>query len=134
MRRLIVAAVLIVAGAAGAMSVTAWVVLLSAQVPQAGPSSALLWTQPAPSLAAVQAYTFRYYADGATTGAVLAGVTCTAVAAVVTCEAPMPSTFTQGTHSIQITAGSVAGESGKSVPFTFDYVNAPGTPANVHLK
>lgn len=108
-----------------------------APAPPAASSSRLTWDQAAPDLATAQGYTYRQYADGATTGAALAGVTCVAYAGtqpglVATCAAPFPA-FTPGPHTVTITAGNLAGESAPSSPFAFVFVVVPATPVNVRL-
>lgn len=87
-------------------------------------------------VATVQAYTYKYYADGATTGTTLTPVTCTAdatPATTITCQAPFPA-FTPGTHTLQITASDAAGEGTKSAVFTFTFVVVPGAPTNIRIQ
>lgn len=98
------------------------------------PTSTFIFDQPAPDAGTAQGYTFKIYIDGNISGQVLAGVTCVAspTAAVQTCTAPFPA-FTPGTHTIQLTASNVAGESAKSAVFTFTLVAVPGAPGNIRI-
>lgn len=91
------------------------------------------WDQAAPDLATAQAYTYKHYDDGATTGVAFASVVCTGTVAPFQCEVPIPA-FTPGSHTTTFTAMNVAGESVKSSAFTFTFVVTPGTPANIHIK
>lgn len=96
------------------------------------------WDQQAPSLAEAQAYTYKYYPDGATTGIALTGVVCTAVTSptgtvVPQCEVAFPA-FTPGSHTLSITASNEAGESVKSAPLNFAFVVIPSPPANLRIK
>ena len=105
-----------------------------AQGPVATPSSKFQFDQPAPDVATANGYTFRLYADGAATGAIVAGVVCVAgaTAGVQTCTMPFPA-FTPGAHTVQLTAANVAGESPKSSPFAFTLVVIPGAPSNLRV-
>lgn len=100
---------------------------------QAIPTSKLAWDQVAPDLVSAQAYTYKYYPDGSTTGTSLASVTCTGAASPFQCEVAFPS-FTPGNHNLTLTASNIAGESGKSSPFAFVFVVTPGIPTNIHIK
>lgn len=100
---------------------------------QATPTSKWAWTQDAPTLADAQAYTYRYYADGATTGVALTGVTCTGTVSPFACEANIPA-FTPGNHVATLTAGNIAGESAKSSPLNFVFVVTPASPSNFRIK
>jgi hypothetical protein len=127
MKKLVLVAVLVLSALA---------VPVAAQTsPPAVSSNKLGWTQTAPTLADAQALTFKLYADGAATGAVLAGVTCTATttSGVFACEVPFPA-FTPGNHSVQLTAGNVAGESAKSAPLAFTFVVVPAVPTGLVIK
>lgn len=57
---------------------------------QATTVSKLAFDQPAPTLADVQGYTFKYYADGSVTSVVLPSVTCTGTTSPFQCEASFP--------------------------------------------
>jgi len=107
-------------------------VVVSAQT--ATPSSHLTWDQGGPDLPTIQAYTFRYYADGGATGNVLAAVVCTSAGTppVVTCTVPFPA-FTPGSHTLTLTAANVAGESTPSAPLAFTMIVQPSSPANVRI-
>src|SRR5215510_7867242 len=83
---------------------------------QAIPTSKLAFDQAAPDLASAQGYTYRYYPDGATTGTVLTGVTCTGTISPFQCEVAFPS-FTPGNHTLKLTAANIAGETAQSAPF-----------------
>lgn len=102
---------------------------------QAIPSSKFGWDQTAPTLADAQGYTYRIYADGATTGQALANVTCvtTATAGTFSCDAPIPA-FTPGNHTATLTASNIAGESAKSSPLAFTFVVTPAVPAGLRIK
>lgn len=99
---------------------------------QAVPSSRFGWDQNALNLADAQAYTYKYYADGATTGVNFNNVTCSGATSPFQCSVSIPA-FTPGNHTIQITATNIAGESGKSPPFAFVFVVTPSTPQNVRI-
>lgn len=105
--------------------------LLLAQPPTAIPGNSFSFEQAAPDLATANSYTYRIYADGATTGSVFA-VKCTGTVSPFTCVGPVPA-FTPGTHSITMTAGNVAGESAKSAPFSFQMVIQPAAPTNLRI-
>lgn len=102
--------------------------------PQATPTSVFFFDQPAPDVATAQAYTYKLYADGSTTGQTLTGVVCAAGAtsAVQVCRVPIPA-FQPGQHSITLSATNAAGESPKSAAFTFTLVAVPGTPGNIRI-
>lgn len=111
--------------------------LVSAQTPGAAASSRIAWSQAAPDLASAQSYAIKFYADGATTGQPLAGVTCTGASSPFQCVAPFPA-FTPGNHSLQLTAtitvGGVTAESARSAVISFQFVVAPATPANLSIQ
>jgi len=98
----------------------------------ATPTSKFEFNQAAPALADAQAYTYKYYADGATTGVTFATVTCSGAASPYTCQVAVPA-FTPGNHSIQLTATNAAGESAKSTPFNFKMVVTPATPTAIKI-
>jgi hypothetical protein len=102
---------------------------------QVVPSDKIAWDQQAPDLASAQAYTYKYYPDGATTGITFTGVTCTSAGtpAVITCRANFPA-FTPGAHTLTITATNAAGESPKSATFKFDLVVVPTAPTNIRTE
>lgn len=116
-------------------SIAAIVLLFSAsaQAQTGTPTSRLAWDQGAPDLATAQAYAYTYYADGATTGTALTGVTCTGTAAPFTCSAAFPA-FTPGNHTLTLTAKNVAGEGPKSSPLSFVFVVLPSAPQNVRIQ
>lgn len=95
-------------------------------------SSKYAWDQAGPDLATVQAYAFKAYIDGATTGTVLTA-TCTGASAPFVCTAPIGA-FTQGSHSVKFTAGNAAGESAQSAAVTFTFVIVPSVPANPRIQ
>ena len=100
---------------------------------QATASKKLAWDQVAGSLAEAQAYTYKYYPDGATTGIALSGVTCAGTASPYVCEVAYPA-FTPGAHTLTLTASNVAGESTPSATFSFSFVVVPSAPQNVRIK
>lgn len=122
MKRILVPFLLILALAASA----------SAQVV---PTDKLAWDQQAPDLASAQAYTYKYYPDGAAAGITLTGVTCTSVGTptVITCRTAFPA-FTPGAHTLTITATNLAGESPKSAAFKFDLTLIPVAPTNIRTE
>jgi hypothetical protein len=120
MKRFLLALVLLVVGSVNAFG-------------QATGASKFVWDQTAPSLSEANSYTYKYYADGSATAVAFAGVTCTGSASPYTCEVAIPA-FTPGTHTIQLTASNVAGESTKSAVFTFTFVVVPGAPANIRIQ
>lgn len=99
---------------------------------QAGTNSTLAWDQPNTTATEANTYTFRMYPDGSATGTVLAGVTCSGAAPVV-CLVPFPA-FTPGSHTLQLTAGNVAGESAKSAAFAFTFVVVPSIPTAIRIQ
>jgi hypothetical protein len=114
--------------AAGALSMTSSAI---AQSP-ATSASKYAWDQAGPDLATVQGYTYKVYADNATTGTVLTA-TCTGSASPFTCTAPIGA-FSQGTHSAVFTASNAAGESAKSAAVNFTFVVIPSVPANPRIQ
>jgi hypothetical protein len=103
-----------------------------AQPPATGKNK-IGFDQDAPSLAEVQTYTWKYYADTATTGISLTGVTCTGTVTPYQCEAPFPA-FTPGPHTLTLTTSNLAGESVKSLPLNFAFVVTPGAPTGLKIK
>ena len=111
--------------------------LLSAQRVQAqtaNPGSKFAWTQSADA-ATSQAYTWKVYNDGATTGVTLTPVTCVAgvPTTTATCTVPIPA-YTPGPHSVTITATNSAGESPKSDPLAFTMVAIPAKPGTPSIQ
>jgi hypothetical protein len=104
----------------------------AAQAPVTG-ANKIGWDQAAPTLGEAQNYTYKYFADNATTGITLASVTCAGTASPYQCEVPFPA-FTPGNHTITLTAGNLAGESVKSAPLSFAFVVTPGAPVNLRIK
>lgn len=100
---------------------------------QAGPGSRLTWTQVASTLADAQALTYRAYFDEGTTGVVLVA-TCAATATPnsFNCVAPIPA-VTPGSHTVQLTAANVAGESPKSVGLQFTMQAVANTPTGLGI-
>jgi hypothetical protein len=97
---------------------------------EAQAAKSLSWDQAAATLADASSYTYRYYADGATAGVVLAGVVCTGTASPFACSGTLP-TFSVGSHTLVLTAGSGAMESAGSSPLAFI---VPGAPGNLRIK
>ena len=100
--------------------------------PNVGPNDSFAWNQDGSSLTVVQGYVYKYYLDGAVTGSVLSGVTCTGTATPYSCQVRSP-TFSMGAHGITLTAASAAGESVQSTPFQFVYGNPPAIPNNIRV-
>src|SRR5262245_34098973 len=105
-------------------------VLASAQ--PATPTSKYQWEQDATDLATASSATYKHYSDGAVTGTALTNVTCTGAPPTFTCIAPIPL-YTQGNHTVQLTAGNAAGESAKSTPLSFAFVTVPAVPKNLRI-
>jgi hypothetical protein len=98
----------------------------------ATPASTLSWEQEAPDLATAQAYVYRTYADNATVGVVVTGVTCVVLTPgtpvmTATCTGAFPA-FTPGSHTICATAANAVGESLKSNVLAFTMVVTIPTP------
>ena len=96
------------------------------------PSSQIAWDQAAADLATAQALTYRYYPDGAATGTVFSGVTCSGTASPFTCTVAFPA-FSPGPHSLTLSAANAAGESAKSAAVSFTFVVIPAVPANPRI-
>ena len=101
--------------------------------PVATANSKLAWGMPAPDLATAQSYTYRQYPDASATGVVLNAVTCTGTATPFACEVAFPL-FTQGNHTLRLSASNAAGEGVPSAPFAFTFVGKPGTPTSITIK
>ena len=97
----------------------------------ATPSNRFALDQAAPDLATAQAYTFRMYADGATTGTVVV-MTCTGSSSPFVCSTPV-NAFTPGAHAITMTAANVAGESTASAALSFVMIIQPAPPTNLRI-
>lgn len=106
-------------------------VLWAQNPPNVGPNDSFAWNQDATSLSAAQGFVYKYYLDGAVTGSVWT-TTCTGTTAPFTCQAKTPA-FSQGQHSLTITAANTTGESGQSVPFVFVFGNPPNIPNNIRI-
>jgi len=93
-----------------------------------------VWTQSTDAVTA-QAYTWKIYNDGATTGIALTPVTCVAgtPATTATCSVPIPA-YTPGSHSITTTATNAAGESPKSDPLAFTFIAIPAKPGTPSIQ
>lgn len=110
-----------------------WMTIISFQPPPiATTANKFIWDQDAPGLTDAQAYTYKYYIDNSPTGGSFNNVICSGTTAPFTCSVQVPS-MSQGTHSMTLTAGNVAGESSKSSPFVFAFVGTPGTPGNIRI-
>jgi hypothetical protein len=101
-------------------------------VPNAGPNDSFGWNQAAATLTEAQGFVYKYYLDGAVTGSVFSGVTCTGTATPFSCKVRIP-TFAPGQHSITFTAANITGESVQSSPFVFVYGNPPANPNNISI-
>jgi hypothetical protein len=113
--------------------VVVYMMLTGAAFAQAIPTSKLVWDQPAPDLATAQAYSYKYYPDGAATGIVIAPpITCALSGPVITCQTAFPA-FTPGAHSLTLTATNAAGEGPKSAPLNFTFVVIPAAPVNPRI-
>jgi len=100
---------------------------------QASVNQKFAWDQAALTLADAQGYTYKYYADGSTTGINFAGIACTGSASPFVCSVSIPA-FTPGNHTITITASNIAGESPKSIPFAFAFVVTPAVPTGIRIQ
>ena len=116
-----------------------WLVILAcvllpgiASAQSATPVSSIAWDQAAADLATAQALTYRYYPDGAATGTVFSGVTCSGTASPFVCSVAFPA-FSPGPHTIAITAANTAGESAQSALVNFTFVVIPAVPANPRI-
>lgn len=115
-----------------AIILLAFASVVYAQPPATGKNK-IGFDQDGPSLTEVQAYTWKYYADSATTGVTLTSVTCVGTASPFQCEAPFPA-FTPGSHTLTLTTSNLAGESVKSTPLSFSFVVTPGAPTSLRIK
>ena len=97
------------------------------------PTSNLAWDQPAPTLAAAQNYTYKYYPDTEPSATTFATVACAGTTSPFVCVTTFPA-FAPGAHTIQITATNIAGESARSAMFAFTFVVVPGAPANIRIQ
>jgi hypothetical protein len=95
-------------------------------------SSRLGWDQPNATAAEASSYTYKYYPDGATTGTVLTGITCSGTTTVA-CSAVFPA-FTPGAHTLTISATNSAGEGPKSAAFNFTFVVLPSAPVSLRVQ
>jgi len=91
----------------------------------------LAWDQDAPSLEDAQTYTYKYYADGSTTGVILGSISCTGTISPFICSAPLPA-FSLGNHRITLTASNLYGESAQSLPLDFAF-GVSSTPRNLRI-
>jgi hypothetical protein len=97
------------------------------------PNPIVEWTQDAETVEEVQGYVYKYYLDGAQTGAVLVGVICTGTARPWPCRASLPVTA-GGPHTLTMTAERTTGEVGPMCPpvtFTIELIGAPTSPGPV---
>ena len=99
----------------------------------ASPMKQLAWDQTGTTAPEAQAMTCKIYADGASIGTTLTGVTCSSPGGLTGGSVAFPA-FTPGTHTLQLTASNAAGESAKSAVFTFTFVVVPAVPANVRVQ
>ena len=99
---------------------------------QASAGKKLSWDIVATSLTEAQGYTYKFYPDGSTTGQVMTSTVCTGTASPFSCSNNFPA-FTPGQHTLTITATNAAGESAKSLVFTFTFVVVPSTPTNIRV-
>ncbi len=106
-----------------------------AQTPIAA-GSRIQWDIDGPSLAEVQAYTYKAYRDTATVGTVLTGVTCSTLTAptIFTCITGFPADTPGVQHTIAISASNVAGESLKSTPLAYQFFVVPADPRNLRVR
>ena len=108
------------------------ITVLGQAAPNVVPGDSFAWNETALTLAEAQGYVYKYYLDGAVTGSVFSGVTCSGTASPFTCQALTPQ-FANGTHSITLTAASASGESPQSTPFGFVFGNPPSNPNNIRV-
>lgn len=105
----------------------------TASAQNAVPTSKFGWDQTGSTLSEVSAYTYKYYADGATQGVTFpTSVICSGASSPFQCVVNIP-TFTQGNHSVTMTASNTAGESPKSAPLAFTFISVPPTPTALKL-
>jgi hypothetical protein len=93
------------------------------------------WDQAAGTLAEAQAFTYRYYLDGAASGAALSSVTCSGSASPYTCQAELRVTIS-GPHTLALSAEtSPTSRSPLSPPVSFNHVpsTAPTAPESITL-
>lgn len=107
---------------------------LGGQTPtEVGSSPTVLWDQPAPSLADAKGYVYRYYLDGAVTGAVVIAPTCTGATSPYPCQATFTMTV-PGPHTLTITVEQPTNPAARSAPstpvaaFTVVFSGAPTPP------
>lgn len=113
----------------GACLLTAQTVMAQTAVP----TSRLGWDQAAVTPAEASGYTYRYYPDGAVGGTTVSSVACTGVSSPFNCSISFPA-FTPGSHTLQLTAANVAGESVKSASFAFVFVVVPAAPTGLRIQ
>ena len=95
-------------------------------------ASKIAWDQDAPTVVEAQGYTYKYYPDGFNVGNPLTNVTCAGNTSPFVCNAPFPP-FVPGSHSIEITASNLAGESLKSNSLAFLFVVTPAIPRSLRI-
>lgn len=110
---------------------------ISIALPSRGQSfTRLAWDQTSPDLISAQNMTYKFYRDGSPTGVVFTGVACTASVSTspvgtYPCSVTFPTSTAGVQHSINVTAGNAAGESPKSLPYTYTLIMIPIAPLNV---
>lgn len=97
----------------------------------ATPLSKFAWDQGGADAATAQAYTYKYYMDGATLGVAFTGVTCSGSTTVICLVPILP--LTPGAHNVRITAENIAGVSSFSNTLQFNLVITPIAPSNLRL-
>ena len=111
------------------MSATA----VAQQPPIATANSRFELDQPAATASEAASYLYKFYLDGSQSSATLVPVSCSGAGSPFVCTAGVPP-LSPGNHRIEITASNSAGESDKSVPFDFSFVETPGKPANIRIR
>lgn len=92
-----------------------------------------VWAQGAMSLTEAQGYTYRAYVDQLPPQVLGASCATTTSTNIYACTAPIGPQLV-GTHSVQLTAASGAGESDKSMPaLVFTLTVVPAQPQNLTI-
>lgn len=106
------------------------VVLFSVSL-QAQPPISLGWDQDFATPTEAQAFIYKIYLDGATTGTILQAVLCGSVNGVTKCSAPLNVSI--GTHKVTMTAEENGAVSPMSSELTFKWPATPAAPKNLQI-
>jgi hypothetical protein len=107
------------------------IVFLLSVTLQAQPPISLGWDQDFATPTEAQAFIYKIYLDGATTGTILQAVLCGSVNSVTRCSAPLNVSI--GTHKLTMTAEENGAVSPASVELTFKWPATPSTPKNLQI-